>query len=117
MEPHDRRQDDALLVLVQTIQRDLQEMKQDLRDHIQTEPQDWANLMEDTLGKAFPAGADGRPDLNGHRSAHQEMIDGLRARREFWQKMVFGITQYGLLGFLGWLLYHAWIAFVNGPHK
>jgi len=62
------------------------------------------------LIRAFP-----NEDPDGHRLAHEEMIATIRARREFWQKLVFEITKYGLLGALGWAAIALWGAFLKGP--
>lgn len=53
-------------------------------------------------GGAFPQTPLGGPDLVGHRGYHDDIIETLRARREFWQKMSFELTKWGLIGFLGW---------------
>jgi hypothetical protein len=110
---------DILLSLLQTIHSDLQEVKaeqkkqsQTLTDHINTEPQEWAELMREALGSAFPDG-----DADGHRRYHEETISALEARSKFWRKMVFEVTKYGLFGVLGWLAYTVWVAFLHGPQK
>jgi bisphosphoglycerate-independent phosphoglycerate mutase (AlkP superfamily) len=108
-----------MMSLLQTIHNDLQEVKaeqkkqgQTLTGHIATEPEEWAELLKDTLVCAFPGG-----DAEGHRRYHEETIVALEARAEFWKKMVFEITKYGLFGVLGWLAYTVWAAFLHGPQK
>lgn len=56
-----------------------------------------------------------KPDYVGHAAAHMAWIDAQRARKDFWNKMSFELTKWGLLGFLGWLLASAvWPAIVKG---
>jgi hypothetical protein len=111
MDSQDRRSTDAvMLALVQTIQHDITEMKITLKDHIETEPQEWADLLEDMMGKAFPNG-----DPEGHREAHEAQMAAVRDRAAFWKTMLIEVSKYGILGVLGWLVFHAWAAFVKGP--
>lgn len=110
---------DILMSLLQTIHTDIMEVKaeqkkqgQTLTDHIATEPDEWAELLRETLGCAFPAG-----DAEGHRRYHEETIAALESRSKFWKQMLFEVTKYGLFGVLGWLAYTAWAAFLHGPGK
>lgn len=110
---------EIVLQLLQTVHVDLQEvrteqknMSKTLTEHINAEPEEWAALLKDTLGCAFPGG-----DAEGHRKYHEETIYALEARSEFWKKMLFEITKYGLFGVLGWLAYTVWAAFLHGPSK
>jgi hypothetical protein len=105
--------------LLQTIHADVQEVKEEqkkqgetLNAHIATEPEDWAELLKETLSCAFPAG-----DAEGHRRYHEETIAALEARVKFWKQMLFEVTKYGLFGVVGWLAYTVWVAFLNGPQK
>lgn len=68
------------------------------------------------IGAAFPKDPHtGEPDYNGHCSAHEQFIAESKARTEFWKKMRFELTKWGLLGFLGWLLIQVvWPALVKG---
>lgn len=65
----------------------------------------------------YPLDKDGKPDIAGHRSYHEELIEQERARTEYWRKMTFELTKYGLIGFALWALTQLWIAFVRGPIK
>jgi len=110
---------DILMQLLQTIHADLTEVKEEqkkqgqtLTKHIETEPQEWAELLTTMTECAFPGG-----DAEGHRHYHEETIKALEARSEFWRKMVFEVTKYGLFGVIGWLAYTVWVAFLNGPQK
>ncbi len=62
------------------------------------------------LRHAFPA-----DDPVGHRAYHDEVINIARARKEFWQKLLFELAKWGLLGFLGWMLIAGWRDFLKGP--
>ena len=108
-----------MMSLLQTIHTDLQEVKaeqkkqgQTLTDHIATEPEEWAELLKDTLVCAFPGG-----DAEGHRRYHEETISAIEARSKFWKQMLFEVTKYGLFGVIGWLAYTVWVAFLHGPQK
>ena len=110
---------DILMQLLQTIHNDLQEVKDEqkkmgdtLTKHINTEPEEWASLLSKMTECAFPGG-----DAEGHRHYHEETIKAMEARSEFWRKMLFEVTKYGLFGVIGWLAYTVWVAFLNGPGK
>jgi hypothetical protein len=110
---------DVILTLLETIHKDLQEvravqgsMQTTLTNHIATEPEEWAAQLSGLLAEAFPDG-----DPEGHRKYHEETIKALEARSEFWRKMLFEVTKYGLFGVLGWLAYTVWAAFLHGPTK
>lgn len=110
---------DILMQLLQTIHDDLQELKseqkeikQTIADHIETEQKEWADLMRETLGCAFP-----NCDPEGHRRYHEDTISAMEARSKFWKQMLFEVTKYGLFGVLGWLAYTLWAAFLHGPGK
>ena len=62
------------------------------------------------LRHAFPA-----DDPVRHRAYHDEVINIARARKEFWQKLLFELAKWGLLGFLGWMLIAGWRDFLKGP--
>lgn len=110
---------DVMLQLLQAIHEDLQEVKttqkkmgDTLTDHINTEPQEWAEQLSMMMKSAFPNG-----DPDGHRKAHEDDMAAIAARADFWRKMLFEVTKYGLFGVLGWLAYTVWAAFVQGPSK
>lgn len=110
--PVDKQPPDILLVLLQTIHEDVQNMRQTLKTHMEVEPQEWCRILEDLQTKAFPSG-----DAEGHRKAHESEMAAIIAREEFWKKMLFEITKFGLFGVLGWMAYQLWIAFLHGPGK
>ena len=109
--PSDARRNDAvMLALVQTIQSDVSAMQLTLGNHIATEPKEWAKVLSDLMTKSFPGG-----DADGHREAHEAQMRAIQDRAAFWSSMLKEITKYGILGVLGWLAYHAWVAFLQGP--
>lgn len=63
------------------------------------------------LRHAFPA-----DDPAGHRAYHDEVIATARARKEFYQKLLFELAKWGLLGFVGWLFVSGWRDFLKGPN-
>lgn len=76
-----------------------------LSEHIKEEHRVFASIQQ-----GFPSG-----DLHGHRSWHEEQIDVLRARKEFWRKMTVELVKWGLLGFLAWATVHLWQSALKGP--
>ncbi len=88
-----------MLLLVQTIQADVTEMKDTLHSHISTEPKEWAKALSDLMVRAFPEG-----DADGHRRFHEANIKAAEKKAEFWSKMTYEITKWGLIGFLLWTL-------------
>lgn len=110
---------DVMLTLLQNIHNDLQDVKTEqkkmgdtLYSHINTEPEEWAEQLRQLMKDSFPGG-----DAEGHRRYHEETITAIEARAEFWKKMLFEVTKYGLFGVLGWLAYTVWVAFLHGPGK
>lgn len=65
----------------------------------------------------YPLDKDGKPDIAGHRSYHEELIEQERAKTEYWRKMTFELTKYGLIGFILWVITQLWAAFIKGPIK
>ena len=63
------------------------------------------------LRHAFPA-----DDPAGHRAYHDEVIATARARKEFYQKLLFELAKWGLLGFIGWMVLAGWRDFLKGPN-
>lgn len=110
---------DAILSILQSIHDDVQDVKktqkemgETLTDHINTEPQEWADQLTLMMKSAFPNG-----DPDGHRKAHEDEMATIAARAEFWKKMLFEVSKYGVIGVVGWLAYTIWVAFLQGPSK
>lgn len=54
-------------------------------------------------------------DPDAHRAWHEAEMQRIKDRAEFWKKMTYELSRYGLLGFLGWAGYALWKAFLMGP--
>ncbi len=80
-----------------------------LADFVRTSATEQAQRL-DSLASGFPAG-----DPAGHRRYHEAEIKRIEARAEFWSKLRLSVTQWGLLGFLGWALVSLWLEFLKGP--
>ena len=65
----------------------------------------------------FPLNKQGEPDIDGHRSYHEALIGQAVSRAEFWQKLTYDLTRWGLLIFLAWAFIQLWPAFLKGPVK
>ncbi len=104
----ERRDDSAVLAMLTTQTKAIMAMRKELSDHIASEPADIAEAVRAAMAEmvtvAFPKDKDGKPDLVGHCGAHQAEIDAYRTRKEFWQKMLFELAKWGLIGFALWTL-------------
>ena len=69
------------------------------RNNITRELHHMNEMLEDLTG-AFVTGKDGRPDVSGHRNAHEAMIEAARAEREFWIDMKRDLAKKGMAGLL-----------------
>jgi hypothetical protein len=90
---------EVMLALVQTIQKDVSDMQATLKAHIDTEPKEWAKVLSDLMIKSFP---DGDPD--GHRRDHETRMKLAEEKAAFWAKMTYELKKWGLLGFILWSL-------------
>ncbi len=80
-----------------------------LADFVRTSATDQAQRL-DSLASGFPSGDPAR-----HRRYHEAEIKRIEARAEFWSKLRLSVTQWGLLGFLGWAAVSLWQEFLKGP--
>ena len=104
---------EALVVtLVRSMQQQLIALDDKLTAHMMSEPEEVAQVIEARMKSAFPNG-----DLDGHRVAHEAAIQAALDRAEFWKKLLFEVTKYGVFGVVGWLAYVVWQAFLQGPNK
>lgn len=104
--------EDALLSLVTQVHEKVDKMQAALHQHMTEDSLKLANELRQLMDNAFPFG-----DPHGHRSAHEASIRKAEARAEFWKKMTFELSKWGLFGFLGWAAFHLWNAFLHGPTK
>lgn len=109
----ERRTDTAaLLILVQQVHADVQVFSKRLDEQRRDEALQLAEAVATLMIKSFPEG-----DADGHRKAHEAQMKAVEARAEFWKKLLFEITKYGLIGVVGWLVLKIWTAFLAGPGR
>ena len=85
-----------------------------LEEHMRVEEHD-LQLLHDKIGAlhmAFPNG-----DLAGHVAYHMDIIQIMADRKEFWKKMRYEVSKYGLIGLVGWLVVLLWNGVLHGPVK
>ena len=110
--PERRADTAALLVLVQQVHADVQVFSKRLDEQRRDEALQLAEAVATLMIKSFPDG-----DADGHRKAHEAQMAAIEARAEFWRKLLFEVTKYGLVGVVGWLALKIWVAFLAGPEK
>lgn len=110
--PERRADTAALLVLVQQVHDDVQVFSRRLDDQRHAESLALAEAVATLMIKSFPEG-----DAEGHRKMHEAEMKAVEARAEFWKKLLFEITKYGIFGVLGWLALKIWVALLAGPGK
>ncbi len=107
-----RAPSEELLVLVQQIHDNQMSMDAKLTTHMRDETHEIAEAIAKMMADSFPQG-----DPAGHRRYHEASIKAAEDKALFWGKMRFEITRWGLIGFLGWVVYALWQSFLQGPHK
>lgn len=80
-----------------------------LEKHMDDEEKHIKGLRNDFLN-AFPD-----QDPAGHLTAHQLWIAETKRKAEFWEKMKFELTRWGLMGFIAWVVIQLWLSFLKGP--
>ena len=116
--PERRADSIAIVTLVQLVHDDVKLLRGELTAvdskldaHMTDETLTLAEEIVKLMGRAFP---DGDPD--GHKRAHEAMIKKAEDSAAFWKQMRTKLSEWGLVGFCGWLLYAAWDAVLRG-HK
>ena len=99
-----------MLALVKQIHDSQISLDTRLTQHMHDETLELGEAFAKLLIRAFPEG-----DPEGHRAHHEAVIKAAEAKAEFWTKMVFEITRWGLIGLLGWLVVAAYKHFLAGP--
>lgn len=105
-----RASDEALLLLIPQIHEKIDRIEAALQKHMTDDSIKIAEEIKVLMDNAFPFG-----DPHGHRAAHEASIRRAEARTEFWKKMTFELSRWGLFGFLGWAAVNLWRVFVEGP--
>lgn len=109
----ERRTENQILIgILNQVHNDIRQLDEKLTDHMGSETAALAATVNEILNRSFPEG-----DPEGHRKAHEETMKALADRSEFWNKLLFEVTKYGLFGVLGWLAYTVWVAFLVGPKR
>lgn len=109
-QPERRIENVSMMNMVMRVHDMVSTIDTKLSQHITTEAESLASNLKTLMDSAFPEG-----DAAGHRRVHEADILRVEASAQFWQKMKFEITRYGLLGFLAWSMYYLWKAFLKGP--
>lgn len=73
-----------------------------------------ADMRADILA-GYPKDKDGNPDVSGHRYYHESLMENEKNKAEFWRKLTFELSKWGLICFAGWILIELWQAFLRGP--
>lgn len=109
----DRRQtSQEMLILIQQIHENQMAFDQKLTQIRHDDTLLLGEELSKLLIRAFPEG-----DPDGHRAHHESVIKAAEAKAAFWQKMVFEISRWGLIGFIAWAGLALWNAAISGPHK
>ena len=98
----------ALITKIDMVHTDVKELRTTLTDHIADEISEIATL----IAAAMPHG-----DPLLHRRIHEEELELIKTKNDFWKKLLFELTKYGLFGLVSWLVYVVWTAFLHGPGK
>jgi hypothetical protein len=111
IQEHERRAENvSMMNMVMRVHDTVSEIDKKIDKHIKADAEDLANNIKKLMSDAFPEG-----DAGGHRRVHEADIRRVEDRALFWRKMKFAISQWGLLGFLGWAGYYLWKALLRGP--
>jgi len=107
----DRRvNDQENMMLIQDMHDRLCSLDIKLDKHMTEETAQIAQEMASLISSAFP---NNDPVL--HRLTHEAEIQRLKSRSEFWGKLLFELSKYGLIGFVGWLVVSLWRSLLAGP--
>ena len=106
----ERRDQGVILLLMQQVHDKIEAMDAKLTKHITDETLTLAEEIANLMNKAFPAA-----DPSGHRQYHEAQMQAQKDRADFWKKMLFEVSKYGLFGVVSWLAFVAWAAFLKGP--
>lgn len=106
----------ALIHLVDELTQQVHRMNDKMDAHMAAQAGERKAIIDDLIKRAVPDG-----DLEGHHDFHAAAIAAERKRGEFWDKMKFELTRWGLFGFIAWaLLFFGnafWLKLLEGPHK
>lgn len=107
----ERRQDEhAILNLITEVHKDVRDLNKKLTNHMTDETHELANEVAKLMAAAFPEG-----DPTGHRKHHEFVIKQAERRAAFWTDLAASTAKWGLVGFMGWVVYAMWRALLLGP--
>ena len=117
--PERRTETSVLLQMVSSMHQDIKESHEAIKAldsrltrHMNDETLELATEVAKMMSAAFPEG-----DPTGHRKIHEADIERAKSKAAFWKKMAEEIIKYGLIGFLSWMCFAVWAAFLKGPMK
>lgn len=105
-----RANDRAILLLVEQVHQKVHDMDDRLTKHMTEETLELAEEISKLMCRAFPSA-----DPDGHRAAHEAQMRAISDRADFWKKMLFELSKFGLLGFIAWAGLALWRNFLQGP--
>jgi len=109
--PERRRPHEPTMVeLLTFLNKQVSEMREELSAHMRDETAELTKSVTMMMHEAFPEG-----DPTGHRKHHEAVIKKAEASAKFWTDMASSTAKWGIFGFLTWLVYAAWVAFLKGP--
>lgn len=103
---------ETILYVMQEINKRVQALDDRLSKQTHDATLKLAEEIATLMCKSFPQG-----DPDGHRAAHEAWIKREEDKTEFWKKMRFEVSRWGIIGLLGWLAIVAWKAVLQGPGK
>jgi len=95
----ERLDHDAIIMLLKVVHDKIETMDTKLTQHIHDETLSLAEEIASLMIKSFPEG-----DPDGHRKYHELSLKRAKASADFWEKMRFEISKWGLIGFTGWFI-------------
>lgn len=107
-----RRSSPELIELIRTVHDNQLALSAKLDKHMKEETSELADAIARLMKEAFPEG-----DPDGHRRHHELVIKQAEEKAEFWQKMRYELSKWGLIGFLGWVVVQLWNGVLAGPSK
>jgi len=107
-----RNDPETILYVMQEIHKRVEALDERLSKQTHDATLKLAEEIASLMCKSFPEG-----DPDGHRAAHEAWIKREEDKAEFWKKMRFEVSRWGIMGLLGWLAIVAWKAVLQGPGK
>jgi len=107
-----KTESESVLLHITELQRNVKELKAQMTYHHGVFEERVENAVEKVFDRSFPDG-----DPEGHRKVHENWIKEAEAKAKFWESMKTELGKWGLIGFVGWVLYYVWLGFLQGPKK